>query len=294
MPCQSLNSSEAAEAVAAPLAASAPPLLRCQVSEAALAEVTVALLAALSEGLPLEAGAPPPPQTPQQQAARQQQAGLLIMLATMLRARPGAAVLAAPQLLSLGRALTAPGRLPLLLWALSQAAAAEPAAAVATWVRVVLPQCLGAPLPAPVPKSGVAAAAPAVPRMEAASVESAVAFLEGLLPAVGGAADVAVAGAMEPAVPGSAAEALARAAAPPAPDAALAGKGGKGGGGAAAAAAAAAEALASRLHAPLVSLAGKSRSGARGQSEWLVLALETASLSAAGGWRRMACLGRWL
>jgi hypothetical protein len=260
-----------------------PPCLQFQVSEAALAEVAVALLAALAEGFPLETGAQP---TPQQATARQQQAGLLIMLATMLRARPGAAVLAAPRLLALGRTLTAPGRLPLLLWALSQAGAVEPAAGVAAWARVLLPQCIGAPLPAPAGKGGAGGgAAPAVARVDAASVEAAAAFVEGLLQRVGPsrAADVAAGGATEPAVPGAALEALARAAAPPAPDvAAAAGKGGGKGGAAAAAAAAANEALAARLHAPLLAVAARSRAGPCAQGEWLLLALETAGLSTAG------------
>ncbi|KAI8462957.1 MAG: hypothetical protein J3K34DRAFT_527379 [Monoraphidium minutum] len=252
------------------------------VGDAALAEVGVALLAALAEAMPLDPASPPP--------QAKQQAGLLIMLATMLRARPGALVLAAPQLLALGRALTAPGRLPLLLWALSQAAAAEPAAAAAAWVRVLLPQCLGAPLPAPGGKGGAGGGAPAAPpRMDAASQEAAVALLEGLLKQLGpGAVDVALGGgALEPVVPGAAVEALARAAAPPAPDAAPAGPpaGGKGKAGGAAAAAAAAvaanAALAARLHAPLLALAGASRAGGRQQGEWLVMALETAGMSAA-------------
>jgi hypothetical protein len=262
-----------------------------QVGDAALAEVGVALLAALSESLPLDPAAP----QHHQQQPQKQSAGLLIMLATMLRARPGALVLAAPQLLALGRALTAPGRLPLLLWALSQAAEAEPAAAAAAWVRVLLPQCVGAPLPVPVPKSGAPAAPAAVPRLDASSQEAAVAFFEGLLQRLGpGAADVALGGGQQaPVVPGAAVEALARAAAPPAPDAVAPVAGGKGGKGGAAGGAAAAEALAARLHARLVALAGASRAGGPQQGEWLVLALETAGLSSgvwgrAGG-RQSAC-----
>lgn len=259
---------------------------RCmQVSDAALAEVGVALLAAVAEVFPTDVGQQQQQQV--QQAQRQQQAGLLIMLATMLRARPGALVLAAPQLLAQGRALTAPGRLPLLLWVLSQAAASEPAAAVGAWVRVVLPQCLGAPLPYPGAKGASTApaaggAAPQVPRLDAASQEAAVQVLEGLLQQIGGSADVALGGGLlEPAVPGAAVEALARSAVPlPADAAAGGGKGGKSNG------VAAAEALAARLHAPLLAVAGASRASMRQQGEWLVLALETAGLSSGGcgGW----------
>ncbi|GBF96506.1 hypothetical protein Rsub_09848 [Raphidocelis subcapitata] len=241
------------------------------VSEAALAEVAVALMAALTEGLPMEAGAPPSGQP----APQRQSAGLLVMLATMLRTRPGALVLASPQLLAMGRTLTAPGRLPLLLWTLSQAAASEPAAAVAAWVRVLLPQALGAPL---LGRGGGAAAA-AVPRLDAASAEVAVAYLEDLLKAAGASADVALGGgALEPAVPGGAVEALSRAAAGEGEGAggADAGAGGKGSG---KGAGLGAGALSARLHAPLVAMAGRSRADAKQTAEWLLLALESAGLS---------------
>jgi hypothetical protein len=247
-------------------------------------------MAALSEGLPTEAGG-----LARENAAARTQVGLVIMLAAMLRTRPGAIVLAAPQLLALGRALTAPGRLPLLLWALGQAAAAEPAAAVAAWVRVVLPQCTGAALPAPAPKGGAAApAAATVPRMDAATQEAALQFLEGLLARVaagGGGADVAVGGGRtEPVVPGAAVEAIARAAAPAAEGTVVvegSGKAAKNAAAAAAAHAAAAEALAARLHAPLVTLAGASRVDGRQRGDWLVMVLETAGLSTGEGGRRL-------
>ena len=50
------------------------------------------------------------------------QVGLLTMLALTLRASPAAAVLASEQLLQAGKRFTSPARLPLLLWALNQAA----------------------------------------------------------------------------------------------------------------------------------------------------------------------------
>ena len=50
------------------------------------------------------------------------QVGLLTMLSLTLRASPAAAVVASEQLLQAGKRFTSPARLPLLLWALNQAA----------------------------------------------------------------------------------------------------------------------------------------------------------------------------
>lgn len=50
------------------------------------------------------------------------QVGLLVALALALRAKPAALVLDADRLAAGGRRYTAPGRLPLLLWLLSQTA----------------------------------------------------------------------------------------------------------------------------------------------------------------------------
>ena len=50
------------------------------------------------------------------------QVGLLTMLSLTLRAAPVAAVVASQQLLQAGKRFTSPARLPLLLWALNQAA----------------------------------------------------------------------------------------------------------------------------------------------------------------------------
>lgn len=109
--------------------------------DGALAAVVVTLLAAAVEGLPEGAAKT----TTAKLAAQPPRAnvGLLLFLAIILRARPGVLVLCSPQLLAAGRQFSAPGRILHLLWALNQARTASPAAALAAWVRVLLPQLLG-------------------------------------------------------------------------------------------------------------------------------------------------------
>lgn len=96
------------------------------------------LLSPCPAGLPekLKAGAAPP----------KPKVGLLLSLALLLRAFPAVLPLCSTELHKAGRQYTAPARLPVLLWVLGQGGAASPAAAVATWVRVLLPQLLGAEL----------------------------------------------------------------------------------------------------------------------------------------------------
>jgi hypothetical protein len=120
---------------------------------------------AIVEGLPDSARGVAKQQPPRAKV------GLLLLLAAILRASPGCLVLAAPQLAAAGRLLTAPGRLPHLLWLLAQAEAGSPAAALAGGLRVLLPQLLGVDLAG----SGAAAV------MDAPAHEPALAYLGGLL-----------------------------------------------------------------------------------------------------------------
>uniref|UniRef100_A0A383V7Q4 Uncharacterized protein n=1 Tax=Tetradesmus obliquus TaxID=3088 RepID=A0A383V7Q4_TETOB len=76
-------------------------------------------------------------------SAGKSKAGLLVMLAVILRTRPQVLVQASGQMRAAGGQLSGPGRLPVLLWVINQAALAEPAVGVAVWVRVLLPQLLG-------------------------------------------------------------------------------------------------------------------------------------------------------
>ncbi|KAF6264261.1 hypothetical protein COO60DRAFT_1660272 [Scenedesmus sp. NREL 46B-D3] len=244
-------------------------------------------------------------------------AGLQIMLAAILRTRPQVLVRAAPELRLAGRQLSGAGRMPVLLWVANQAAKADAAVGVAVWVRLLLPQLLGLPeLPASSSRDPSIAAASKVSGskgitpaglvddlmrpLEVPLQGPAVQFLSGLLSqlqASGAAAasgDVRYAdGDVEPTVPGAAVELLSRlVAGKPVATAAAAAPtvGGPGAAAAAAAAAvegkkaataraAAASALASQL--PGLTELAAATSCLRQYSNWLLLALESAALSAA-------------
>ncbi|WIA29077.1 hypothetical protein OEZ86_011588 [Tetradesmus obliquus] len=66
-------------------------------------------------------------------SAGKSKAGLLVMLAVILRTRPQVLVQASGQMRAAGGQLSGPGRLPVLLWVINQAALAEPAVGVAVW-----------------------------------------------------------------------------------------------------------------------------------------------------------------
>ncbi|EIE26377.1 hypothetical protein COCSUDRAFT_32152, partial [Coccomyxa subellipsoidea C-169] len=74
--------------------------------------------------------------------------GLLVALALVLRAVPAVAVLLSDSLLQGSTRFSSPQRLPFLLWTLAQAAIGNVSVGVAVWVRVLLPQVLGAHLAA--------------------------------------------------------------------------------------------------------------------------------------------------
>eukprot|EP00878_Enallax_costatus_P015985 GHUV01016761.1.p1 GENE.GHUV01016761.1~~GHUV01016761.1.p1 ORF type:complete len:547 (+),score=226.91 GHUV01016761.1:1274-2914(+) len=242
-------------------------------------------------------------------------AGLLLMLAVMLRTRPQALVQAAPELRKAGRQLTGGNRMPVLLWVVNQAAAANPAAGVAVWVRLLLPQLLGlVELLSATARPAATAAAPKASGVTPAGLADdllrplevslqgpAVAYLSGLLSqlevtngsaAVGG--DITCGdGQVEPTVPGSAVEVLSRLIAGKAITAATTSEAPKNAPGAAAAAAAAAadskkaataRAAAANALEPLLpglTALAAGTSCEQQYSEWLLLALESAAQSSA-------------
>lgn len=154
---------------------------------AAVAAFTGTLVDAAFEGVPEAVGS--------SKAPPKANVGLLVSLALALRAKPAALLLDADRLAAGGRRYSAPGRLPLLLWLLSQAAQGSEAVAVAVWVRVLLPQVLGSssaaalsPAAAPVGKggSGASATQPQQPpqqphQLSEASAAKAFQYLDGLL-----------------------------------------------------------------------------------------------------------------
>jgi hypothetical protein len=280
--------------------------------QAACAAVVVSLVGAILEGVPdttPRPGQAPPPPPQQQGAGPRGKAGLLLMLALLLRVQPAALVLAVPGLRArLGvRGLTGGPRILHTLWVLQQAAATEPAVALAVWLRLLLPMILGAPeLPSSssskakagseAPAAG-SAAAPGV--MDEAGAQVALSYVRELLRGLGPGAPPEVAfegGGAEATVPGGAVELIARVTAglPAAPSAAATqpqqpggqqGQGSrKGGGKGACGPSAAVLGEVGVLLEPLRVLAG---AGVRmvGPAEWLPLALETASLTSgeAGG-----------
>ncbi|KAK9831873.1 hypothetical protein WJX81_004370 [Elliptochloris bilobata] len=124
---------------------------------AALAAVAATLVGAVFEGVP-ESSATAPPKA---------KVGALVALALLLRASPGALLRLSPDLLAAGGTYSSPRRLPFLLWIIHQAARGDVGAAAAVWARVLLPQVLGAPLPArpgaPAPPQVLGAPLPARP-----------------------------------------------------------------------------------------------------------------------------------
>jgi hypothetical protein len=176
-----------------------------------------------------------------------------------------------------------------LLWALEQTAAADPAVTVAVWMRLLLPQVLGAPdLPSPSGSTkgkaadGTAAAESQVAALDATAAGEAVEYLRGLLRAMGPAGTGLVTlgdGSQQAVVPGAAIELITRTSYDLAASAAAGGKKNKG-----APSAAVLQTL-QMIKEPLRVLAGSGAAITGPMQEWLVLAFETAALSEGGcGW----------
>ncbi|KAF6266744.1 hypothetical protein COO60DRAFT_1473267 [Scenedesmus sp. NREL 46B-D3] len=275
------------------------------VSESALAAVVAPLAAATAADVAAAAAAGTGA-APAAAAAGKSKAGLLVMLAVILRTRPQVLVQAAGQLRAAGGQLSGPGRLPVLLWVVNQAALAEPAVGVAVWVRVLLPQLLGAsdlPTAAATPahqkhSAGSSGSGDQPKPLEASvqgqAIEYVAALMEQLGVAVGdaagdaaagvsaaeGGADVACeGGSAVPTVPGAAVEALSRH---------LAGKPAAAAGGAAGSAdgkkraAGGGEGRGAAAVAPLLPGLAALAAGSSCQAhfeDWLLLALDSAALS---------------
>mmetsp|Transcript_6666 Transcript_6666/g.19195 ORF Transcript_6666/g.19195 Transcript_6666/m.19195 type:complete len:682 (-) Transcript_6666:259-2304(-) len=135
----------------------------------AVASFVSALIDSAFQGVPAAAGS--------SKAPAKANVGLLAVLALALRAKPAALVLAAQHLAAGGSRFSSTGRLPLLLWVFNQCARGSETAAVAVWVRVLLPQITGGPTAASAPSPAAAPAgvsgskAAAVPPSAGASAQ---------------------------------------------------------------------------------------------------------------------------